>query len=67
MKTNITLNGETKEVEAKNIPQLLAEISAPPRGIAVEVNGEIIPKSEHESTTLNDNDVVEIVSFIGGG
>ena len=63
----ITLNGETKNIKADTISALLAEISAPARGIAVEVNGIIIPKSEHHSTALNDNDVVEIVSFIGGG
>ncbi|MDG1286265.1 MAG: sulfur carrier protein ThiS [Rickettsiales bacterium] len=64
---NITLNGEKKTVTAMTITELLAEISAPPRGIAVEVNAAIIPKSLHAETALNDNDVVEIVSFIGGG
>lgn len=63
----ITLNGEPKNISATTIAELLAEISAPPRGIAVERNGEIIPKSLHDDTALNDNDVVEIVSFIGGG
>ena len=35
--------------------------------IAVEKNGEILPKSEYDTTYLNDGDKIEIVSFVGGG
>ncbi|MEF2734888.1 MAG: sulfur carrier protein ThiS [Blautia sp.] len=35
--------------------------------MAVERNGEIIPKSKYEETLLSDGDVLEIVSFVGGG
>ena len=35
--------------------------------VAVELNGEILPKSEYENTNLNDGDSVEVVSFVGGG
>ena len=35
--------------------------------IAVELNLEIIPKSEYQSTPLNDGDQLEIVHFVGGG
>ncbi len=35
--------------------------------IAVERNGEIVPKSQYDSTVLSDGDCVEIVSFVGGG
>lgn len=35
--------------------------------IAVEINGEIIKKSDYDNTVLNDGDKVEIVSFVGGG
>lgn len=35
--------------------------------IAVEKNGEILPKSAYDSTYLNDGDKIEIVSFVGGG
>lgn len=35
--------------------------------IAVEINGSIIPRSEYASVMISDNDVVEIVSFVGGG
>ncbi len=35
--------------------------------VAVELNGNIIPKAKFESTTLKDSDEVEIVCFVGGG
>ena len=63
----ITLNGEAKMVTAATIAQLLAEIKAPPRGIAVERNRAIIPKSEHATTSVQPGDHIEIVTFIGGG
>lgn len=35
--------------------------------IAVELNYAILPKSSYDSTTLQDGDILEIVSFVGGG
>ena len=35
--------------------------------VAVECNGKIVPRAEFGSTTLTDSDVLEIVSFVGGG
>ncbi len=35
--------------------------------IAVEVNGGILPKTEYDSYIINDEDVIEIVNFVGGG
>ncbi len=63
----ITLNGERKEVHSTTISELKTELSIPKRGIAIEINRVIIPHSNHDFTILNENDVVEIVSFIGGG
>jgi len=63
----VILNGEELEITSNNIADLLEEIDAPTRGIAVEVNNEIIPKSLHADTNLSDKDVIEIVGFIGGG
>lgn len=63
----VILNGEELEITSNNIADLLEEIDAPTRGIAVELNNEIIPKSLHADTNLSDKDVIEIVGFIGGG
>lgn len=35
--------------------------------LAVELNREVIPRSEHSTTPLKEGDVVEVVSFVGGG
>lgn len=35
--------------------------------IAVEINGDILPKAQYDSYTIKDNDTIEIVSFVGGG
>ena len=35
--------------------------------VAVELNGKIVPRKEYASTILEDNDVLEIVCFVGGG
>lgn len=64
----ILLNGETRNVpEGMNLAQLAAQISDDPRGIAIERNLEIVPKSEHAETVLQEGDRLEIVQFVGGG
>lgn len=35
--------------------------------IAVMINGDIVPKAEYDKTTVNNNDNLEVVSFVGGG
>ena len=64
----IVLNGETTELEANcNIEQLLQKLNIENKRLAVEINQEIIPRSEFSSQTFNDMDKVEIVQAIGGG
>jgi len=63
----ITLNGEAYETKATSVATLLRELQAPPRGIAVECNGTLIPASQHAQHRLQPNDKVEVISFIGGG
>ena len=45
----------------------LAGTSYDPQRIAVERNGEIVPRRTYGETVLRDGDVLEIVSFVGGG
>lgn len=68
----ITLNGETREIEpgttvAMLVVMLSGDEGRDPRGIAIERNLEIIPKSEHASTMIEDGDRIEVVQFVGGG
>lgn len=64
----VTINGETKEVESGiTVSKLLEEIKTPAIGVAVELNREIVSRSLHTSTILQDGDALEIVKMVGGG
>ncbi len=64
----ITLNGEPREiVPGMTVLDLITTLGPDPRGIAVERNLEIVPKSAHGETELADGDRLEIVRFVGGG
>ena len=64
----IQVNGEPRRFDRSvTIAQLLAELGLAERRVAVEVNREIVPRSEHARHTLRDADRVEVVIAIGGG
>lgn len=64
----IQLNGEPFELpDAQSVADLLARLELGGRRVAVELNLDIVPRSQHASTTLKDGDRVEIVHAIGGG
>jgi len=68
MTITIVLNGENKKIETDcNIKQLLTELNMTDKRLAVEVNQEIISRSEFSSFTFKEQDKVEIVQAIGGG
>ena len=64
----IQLNGEDKNVaQGASVRQLLETLGIDVKRIAVEVNREVIRRKDHDTHVLNDGDVVEIVTFVGGG
>ena len=64
----ITVNGEGRQVPAgMTAAELIDALGLGSRRLALEVNGEIVPKSEHPGFTLNSGDRVEIVHAVGGG
>lgn len=63
----VKINGELRQLEGMNLAEYLMENGYDTRRIAVERNGEIVPKSQYEVTILQENDSLEIVSFVGGG
>lgn len=66
---NYLINGEARESAAATISQLLElELEgAPQRGIAVAVNGEVVPRSRWDAAPLAPGDRVEIVRALPGG
>ncbi len=63
----IQINGEKKEIGPLTVVGLLESLEIDPRRVAVELNLEILPKTDYETTTLQDGDRIEIVHFVGGG
>ena len=65
---SVAVNGHTRQLpHATTIAQLLAQLDTAGKRIAVERNGEIVPKSLHASTELTGGDRLEIVIAVGGG
>jgi len=63
----ICINGEKIEKAEILLSAYLEENGINPQRIAVELNGEILPKAQYSNTVLKDGDIVEIVNFVGGG
>lgn len=65
----IFLNGDehTLADNTLTVADLLAALGITGQRIAVEINGEIAPRSQHAHTILNTHDKVEVVHAIGGG
>ncbi|MDA3869053.1 MAG: sulfur carrier protein ThiS [Gammaproteobacteria bacterium] len=65
---NITINGEQRTFEnGLNLQQLILQLGLENKRLAIEVNQEMSPRSEHAGYTLKADDQVEIVQAIGGG
>ena len=65
---HILLNGEAREMDdGMTLGQLLATLDLRDQRFAVEVNEELVPRSQHEDHSLHADDRVEIVQAIGGG
>ena len=64
----VTVNGATQRFPAPiNVVALLQQLSMAGKKVAVERNGEIVPKSAHAQTLIADGDELEIVVAVGGG
>ena len=64
----IQLNGEARTLESgQSLAQLIADLLLARDGVAVAVNGEVIPRASRESIELKSGDRVEIIQAVGGG
>ena len=65
---HIVLNGEPRQVAAGiTLVALLEAEGLAGRRVAVEINGQIIPRGSHDTHALGEGDQVEIVHALGGG
>lgn len=63
----IKINGNEIDAGGQSIAEYLRAANFDPRTIVVERNEEIVPKSKYDETIIEDGDVIEIISFMGGG
>jgi thiamine biosynthesis protein ThiS len=64
----LLVNGEEREVEpSTTVKQLLVSLGLGDTLVAVERNEQVVPRANHESTSLEEGDRVEVVHFVGGG
>lgn len=65
--TLVYVNGEEREVAVPNLAAVVAEVSQTQRGIAVAVNGEVVPRSSWAELQLSAGDRVEVLAAAAGG
>lgn len=64
----MTLNGERYETETpRPLPDILKEVGFDRARVAVMLNGRIVPRDLLDSTSVEADDDLEVVSFVGGG
>ena len=64
---DITFNGHLAATAAETVAGLLTEQSVSSRGVAVAVNGHVIPRSEWQQSRLHAGDIIEVVTAAAGG
>lgn len=65
---NIVLNGEARALNNGTlVTQLIHQLGLEGKRLAVEINRDIIPRSQYAQTEIRDGDTIEVVHAIGGG
>ncbi|MCR5110047.1 MAG: sulfur carrier protein ThiS [Ruminococcus sp.] len=63
----VKVNGEMMDMDGRTVAELLEKLDTSSQRVAVEVNGEIVPRATYGEAVLKDGDSVEVVRFVGGG
>jgi sulfur carrier protein len=65
---SVTVNGEERSLPAgATVADLIRELGLSKAACAAEVNKALVPRKEHGSRKLSENDSVELVTLVGGG
>lgn len=63
----VIINGQSECCAGQSLAQWLEQAGYASGRIAVEKNGDIVPRAQYGDTILQDGDVLEVVRFVGGG
>ena len=63
----VTVNGTALDIAGQPLEGYLTGEGYDKKRIAVELNGEIVPKAQYDALLLEDGDTLEVVRFVGGG
>jgi sulfur carrier protein len=64
----IIVNGKEKIVKNNaSLSDIIKELRSTPKRVIAEVNGKIVKSENWNSANIKDNDVLELVTFVGGG
>ena len=64
----LSINGELRQIDAvRSCADLITALGFAGKRVALECNGEIVPRSHHAEHALKDGDKIEIVVAVGGG
>lgn len=65
---NIQVNGNSKELpESQNIKELIKSFCRTHNHVIVELNGQIVKPTNWEKIFLKEGDIIELITFVGGG
>lgn len=63
----VKINGQYVDAAGMTVSEYLETTTYDAKRIAIERNGDILPKSQYGETILKEGDTLEVVSFVGGG
>ena len=65
---SIQVNGRPVQIDDEmSVEKLLRTVDVPPNYLAVEVNGDVVVREEHDRVLVREGDQVEVVTLVGGG
>jgi len=65
--TRVRVNGEPLDSGAEDLAALVRELGFRVEGVAVAVNGQVVPRATLAATPPNEGDVIEVIRAVGGG
>jgi sulfur carrier protein len=63
----VIVNGVSRDIDVVSVEELVEQVTAARRGVAVAVNGEVVPRSSWPASRLRDGDRVEVLTAAQGG